>query len=91
MRLQDSQEYKDWIGKDFETAVEHKDYGDGKMAIVATYDTREEAQAGHDEWVAKMTADILPDTLKDVGLSGVGQLAQIVGVDCDKRRNAEVG
>jgi hypothetical protein len=64
--------------KPYETAVKHPDYGmDGSLAIVETYDTIEEAQKGHDQWVAKMTGENLPDELADVGLSGIGQLANM--------------
>jgi len=49
----------------YETAVEHPAYNGGNMVIVEAYDTKEEAQEGHDEWVKKMTAPELPAQLVD--------------------------
>ena len=55
--------------KEFETGVAHPRYNGGNWIIVACYDTREEAQAGHNEWVAKMTRPILPESLTDIANS----------------------
>ena len=50
----------------YETAVMHVDYREnGKLVIVEAYDTREEAQVGHDSWVRVMTTKPLPDKLVD--------------------------
>lgn len=65
----------------FETAVAHPNYYDGEILIVECYDTREEAQTGHDLWVEKMTADVLPESLTDVGESGIAQLVEGLGLD----------
>jgi hypothetical protein len=51
--------------KPYETAVAHKEYKGGSWIVVEAYDTQEEAQAGHDRWVATMTAEELPDMLAD--------------------------
>lgn len=51
--------------KPYETAVEHKDYGDGSMVIVENYDSREMAIAGHAKWLANMTSSKLPEALID--------------------------
>ena len=63
----------------FETAVEHPNYNDGKLVIVEQYDTKAEAEAGHEKWLAEMTADVLPVTLTDVSGSGVAQLCDAFG------------
>jgi hypothetical protein len=54
----------------FETAVSHPRYNNGEWVIVQEYDTQEDAQKGHDEWVARMTAKVLPNQLEDVSTSG---------------------
>jgi len=48
----------------YETAVESPLYNNGKMIIVEAYDTPEQAQQGHDRWVAIMTTKP-PDKLVD--------------------------
>ncbi len=65
----------------YETAIAHPDYNEGKMVIVELYDTKEEAQAGHDKWVGAMTAKKLPRTLQDVSTSNIIKFAQEVGID----------
>lgn len=69
--------YVNDAARPYETAVEHRQYNDGKMVIVAAYDTKEEAQAGHNHWVRVMTADTLPDRLVD---RGEAELAELVDV-----------
>lgn len=63
--------------KDFETAIEHKSYNDGKWIIVELYDTKEEAQKGHDKWVKVMTKKKLPKTLKDVSSATIAKLGDL--------------
>ena len=50
----------------YETAVCHPEYNNDSLVIVELYETEEDAQAGHDRWVAIMTADKLPASLTDV-------------------------
>jgi hypothetical protein len=50
--------------KPFETAIEHPSYNDGNWVIVEAYNTRDEAQVGHDRWVKIMTIEPLPTKLK---------------------------
>lgn len=69
----------------YETAVEHRDFNHGKMVIVEPYETREEAERGHERWVATMTADKLPERLVDRGLSGVSQLLDVFSGDNEWR------
>jgi hypothetical protein len=51
--------------KNYETAVMHILYNDNKWIIVEAYDTKEEAQKGHDKWVKIMSSKELPKSLKD--------------------------
>lgn len=68
--------------KDYETAVEHPEYNDGSMVIVDSYDTKEEAEAGHKKWVATMTSDNLPEELVDIANSDIQQM---IGKETFKR------
>ena len=52
--------------KPYETGICHPAYNGGAWVIVELYNTKEEAQIGHDKWVKIMTSEVLPDTLKDV-------------------------
>lgn len=58
----------------YETAIAHPEYNRGAMVIVEAYDTREEAAAGHERWVAAMTAPTLPESLADCRNSYISQL-----------------
>ena len=49
----------------FETAVAHPAYNNGKIVIVESYMTKEQARHGHDTWVSAMTAETLPVQLVD--------------------------
>jgi hypothetical protein len=55
--------------KPFETAVEHPDYKSGEFIVVENYDTKEDAEKGHERWVMTMTAETLPEELRDVSES----------------------
>lgn len=57
----------------YETAIEHPRYDNGNMIIVEAYDTREQAEKRHDDWVEMVKADTLPDPLQDCQNSGVSQ------------------
>lgn len=65
----------------FETGItwpsEYPD-SDG-WVIVEAYNTREEAQAGHDKWVATMTSPTLPDELRDCSNSKISQVIDALG------------
>lgn len=55
-----------WDGKQpYETAIQHPEYNNGKWIAVEAYNTKEEAQEGHDKWVDIMTAPDLPKSLTD--------------------------
>lgn len=73
----------------FETAIEHPKYNDGTMIIVEMYDTKEEAQKGHDKWVEKMTAKELPKSLKDVSTCDVVEFGHAIGVDLNEEHTLE--
>lgn len=62
----------------YETAISHKLYNDGHWVIVEAYDSRSNAQHGHDCWVETMTSEGLPDYLIDCGNSGMSQLCDEV-------------
>lgn len=73
--------------KPYETAVQHKDYGDGNMVIVECYDTKEQAQAGHVKWVGIMTSNP-PDELVDCNNAGLAQFGSALGANFNKKRNS---
>jgi hypothetical protein len=68
----------------YETAVAHPNYNDGTMIIVQLYNTKEAAQKGHNKWVKKMTAEILPKAIKDVSTAGIIKFAADLGVDLNE-------
>lgn len=65
----------------FETAVKHQDFNDGEMVIVACYDTKKEAQTGHDKWITKMENP--PKELIDIANS---EISQFIGEETFKRK-----
>jgi hypothetical protein len=67
----------------FETAIEHPRYNGGKWIVVEQYNTKEEAEAGHDKWVKIMTGE-LPGVLKDVSECGMAKLQDILSDDWRK-------
>ncbi len=56
---------------EFETAIAHPEFNDGKLVIVEAYDSREKAEIGHADWIDKVTNDKLPDPLRDVDNAGI--------------------
>ena len=70
--------------KDYETAIGHPQYNDGSLIIVELYDTKEEAQEGHNIWVKRMTGKKLPGQLKDVSTAEIAKLCDICGKDWRK-------
>lgn len=71
--------------KPYETGIEHPNYNDGIMIIVELYDTKEEAVTGHNKWIGILTADKLPETIKDVSTAGIAMLCDIGGDDWRNR------
>lgn len=67
----------------YETGVCHPEYNDGKWVIVEAYDTKQDAQRGHDAWVAKMTSQTLPVALRDCCNAGIASLYDAVGGSLD--------
>lgn len=49
----------------YETAIAHRYYNDGNLIAVQGYDSKQEAQDGHDKWVKIMTDENLPDSLTE--------------------------
>lgn len=66
--------------KPYETAVMHPAYNEGKTVIVECYDTKEQAQVGHDKWKDLITSDKLPLTLTDCANSEISQMCDISDV-----------
>lgn len=63
----------------FETAVAHPAYNSGKIVIVESYMTKEQAQSGHNTWVSAMTAETLPVQLVDCLNARIAQFAKVLG------------
>ena len=51
--------------QDYETGIKDPRYNDGDWIIVEMYDTKEEAQTGHNKWVETMRNNP-PSELKDM-------------------------
>jgi hypothetical protein len=49
----------------YETGICHSEYNDGGWIIVEGYDNSDSAQEGHAKWVGIMTAQKLPEELRD--------------------------
>ena len=61
----------------FETGIKTPRYPG--WCIVEAYDTREEAQAGHDRWVATMTGPNAPERLHDCANAKIAQAMDKLG------------
>ena len=72
----------------YETGICHSAYNDGKWIIVELYDTKEEAQTGHDKWVKLMTADEFPGSLRDVSSASIMQLTDALAPNGEWRTYA---
>ena len=59
----------------YETAISHPAYNNNKLIIVEMYDTKEQAQKGHDNWVLIMTSEQLPKELKDVSTASIAEFS----------------
>lgn len=73
----------------YETAVKHTHYNGGKWVIVELYDSKQEAQEGHNRWVVTMSANPLPKTLRDVSSAGIAQFVDVFGGDDWRDYSAE--
>lgn len=76
--------------KSYETGILHPAYNGGDWVIVDLYDTKKEAQAGHDKWVAIMTAEKLPEKLVDVSSAEVADLLDAFSDGEDWRTRARI-
>ena len=65
--------------REYETGVVHPRYNDGKWVIVEEYDGEKKALIGHAKWVKKMSAKVLPKSLRDVSTSEIAQMAEAFG------------
>ena len=68
----------------YETGIFHPAFNHGNCIVVEQYDDRDEALAGHERWVAVMTAHQLPKSLKDVSTSDIRQFAENFGVNLNE-------
>lgn len=75
--------------KPYETAIGHPNYNDGKLVIVELYDTKEQAQEGHNKWVKIMTTEPLPERLYDASQNALSSLLDMFD-DKDWRDKAEL-
>ena len=73
--------------KEYETAISHPRYNKGKWIIVALYDTKKQAKKGHQSFIKKMTAKILPENLKDVSTAKIVSLFESFDNDKSWRNN----
>lgn len=69
----------------YETAIKHELFNDGKWIVIEEYDTAEEAQQGHDQWVDQLNNTPVDQlVLKDVSTSETAELCNIFWKDEDK-------
>lgn len=52
--------------KPYEVAVQLVEFNNGRHIVVATCNTKEEAEAAHEKWVGIISQDELPDTITSV-------------------------
>lgn len=71
----------------YETGISHKSFDKGNWIIVEQYDTKEEAQKGHDKWVELFTKEI-PKTLKNVSNCEIIQIGKLFNIDLNKEHEA---
>lgn len=69
--------------KPFETAIRHPYYNSGRWVVVECYDTKEEAEHGHEKWIEVITTEPLPDKLVDCANSMISQLGDVVGLEME--------
>lgn len=60
--------------KPYETAIKSPMYNNDEWIVVQNYDSKEEAQEGHNQWVSKMTSSNLPDCLEPCTNSFITQM-----------------
>ena len=58
----------------YETGIKHCKYNCNAWVIVEMYNTKKDAQKGHQKWIKKMTSKNLPKTLKDVSTCTIKKL-----------------
>ena len=62
----------------YETAIRHPMINDGGWVVVEMYESKSEAQAGHDKWAAKVQAEDVDPEQPDVSTSGIRMLLAAV-------------
>lgn len=68
----------------YETGIKHPCYNNSDWVIVELYDTKEEAQIGHNKWVKTITSKKLPKTLKDVSTTEILKWGNNLGIYIDR-------
>lgn len=66
----------------FETAICSKHYNSGNWIVVEQYDTKKDAQLGHDKWVKTFT-ESLPKSVEDVSTC---EIMRVIDLFSDKAR-----
>jgi hypothetical protein len=69
--------------KPYETGISSPKYNHGMWVIVENYNTKEDAQKGHNKWVGIMSCDKLPEKLVDCNNSMVQQFSALFGDDLE--------
>ena len=64
--------------KEYETALEHPKYNSGKLIIVESYDTKEEAMEGHLRWQKLIIDNALPETIVDCMNGEAAELIMLI-------------
>lgn len=76
-------------GRDpYETAVKHPEYNDGRMVIVESYQTKDEAASGHASWLEAVLKDALPEILVDCQNSHISTMLDEDMVRFERKRKS---
>lgn len=60
----------------YETAICHPEYNDGRVIVVESYDTKEQALTGHARWEKMFVDNDIPDEIEDVSQSEITNWAR---------------
>jgi hypothetical protein len=75
----------------YETGIRHREYNDGHWVIVEAYNTKEDAEKGHQKWV-KLLYKKLPENIVGIDQRKIGEfIKKYFNLNIDKlykRRNA---
>lgn len=68
-------------GYNYETAIQHSRYRDGRILPVESYQSIEDAMVGHHKWICIITSDELPEKIINGSHSDVILLAKQLAPD----------